>query len=274
MMQKVSLIAKQTKIKKNASLNKKKASLFFEPSFKIQRKCKDSDAEEKLFRKEDTPQATKANNETNSYINSLSSKGWLLPKEARSFFEPRFRHDFSDVKIHNNHDAAKSAQSINALAYTVSNNIVFNQNQFSPQSDSGKKLLAHELTHVAQQASGISSIQKKDDPSTNENNSNGWERDMESFSKVVTEHYLTFDRNLLSDSVQSIRCAAESAETKHCTLTTVGGIKVSVEWNIATRKVVVKACINDDCLACGYQYSVKDDSAPIFEKIKCWPYTG
>src|SRR5262249_51142380 len=63
--------------------------------------------------------------------------------------------DFSDVKIHTDHAASKSAQSINALAYTTGNNIVFNQNQFSPESESGKKLLAHELTHVVQQQSGI-----------------------------------------------------------------------------------------------------------------------
>ena len=155
MMQTFSPIAKQTKIKKNASLNNKSASLFFKPSFKIQRKCKDCEAEEKLQRKEIRSQATEANNETNSYINSLSSKGGPLPESTRNFFEPRFGHDFSEVKIHNDTDAAKSSQSINALAYTVGNDIVFNQNQFSPESDSGKKLLAHELTHVVQQNSGL-----------------------------------------------------------------------------------------------------------------------
>ncbi len=272
MMQTFSPIAKQTKIKKNASFNNKKGSLFFKPSFKIQRKCKDSDPEEKLLRKEDTPQATKANNETNSYINSLSSKGSLLPKEARSFFEPRFRHDFSDVKIHHDNDAAKSAQSINALAYTTGNNIVFNKNQFSIESYVGKKLLAYELTHVVQQFSGINPIQKKDDDSSKKDNTTGWENDMESFSKVAVEHYLMFDRNLLSDSVQSIHCSAGSLISRECMITTKGGIKVTVRWETDTKRVIVKSCINDDCIACGYTYSVDDKSNLIFEKIKCWGY--
>lgn len=50
-------------------------------------------------------------------------------------------YDFSDVKIHTGADAAKSAQSINALAYTTGNNIVFNEGQFSPDTDKGKRLL-------------------------------------------------------------------------------------------------------------------------------------
>jgi len=106
-----------------------------------------------ISRKENSSQPTEANSEVSSYINSFSSKGSPLPDTAKSFFEPRLGYDFSDVKIHNDSDAAKSSQSVNALAYTVGNNIVFNQNQFSPETDSGKKLLAHELTHVVQQKS-------------------------------------------------------------------------------------------------------------------------
>jgi hypothetical protein len=62
-------------------------------------------------------------------------------------------YDFSEVKIHKDDVAARSAQSINALAYTSGNNIVFNHSQFSPETNQGKKLLAHELTHVMQQSS-------------------------------------------------------------------------------------------------------------------------
>jgi hypothetical protein len=86
-------------------------------------------------------------------VNSLSSKGATLPGPVRHFFEPRFGHDFSHVRIHTDSIAAKSAQSINALAYTSGNNIVFNRNQFAPETEAGKKLLGHELTHVVQQTS-------------------------------------------------------------------------------------------------------------------------
>jgi len=120
------------------------------PVITVQRKCEACE-EEKVQRKEGSSQSSEAGNDISSYINSLSSKGSSLPDKSKKFFERGFGYDFSDIKIHTDNAAAKSAQSINALAYTVGNNIVFNENQFSPASDDGKKLLAHELTHVVQQ---------------------------------------------------------------------------------------------------------------------------
>jgi hypothetical protein len=122
---------------------------------KVQRKCKECEEEDTLQRKNLNTDEVKANNEFESYVDNLNSGGVALSSEARSFFEPRFGYDFSKVKIHNDPVAAKSAQSINALAYTSGNNIVFNQNQYSPETDTGKKLLAHELTHVVQQGQNI-----------------------------------------------------------------------------------------------------------------------
>jgi predicted SprT family Zn-dependent metalloprotease len=130
----------------------------------LQRKCEACEEEEKLQRKETSSQRTEAGSEISSYINSLSSKGSSLPAKSKKFFESRFGHDFSDVKIHNDTDAANSAQLIHAVAYTSANNIVFNKNQFSPESDHGKQLLAHELTHVVQQKNSIKkSIQRQDE---------------------------------------------------------------------------------------------------------------
>ena len=77
--------------------------------------------------------------------------GKPLDHATRSFFEPRFRHDFSRVRIHSDAQAAASARSIGALAYTSGNNVVFNSDNYSPNSTAGRKLLAHELTHVVQQ---------------------------------------------------------------------------------------------------------------------------
>jgi len=139
---------------------------FFKPGANfIQRKCEHCEEEEKqVQRKEGSSQSLRHG--ISSYINSLSSKGSPLPRESRSFFESGFGQDFSNVKIHHDADAAKSAQSINALAYTSGKNIVFNQNQFSPDTDPGKKLLAHELTHVVQQnhhGSTVKNIQRQED---------------------------------------------------------------------------------------------------------------
>jgi hypothetical protein len=66
----------------------------------------------------------------------------------------------AEVKIHTDADAAKSAQSINALAYTTGNNIVFNRGQYDPGTDNGKRLLSHELTHVIQQKGNNTQIQR------------------------------------------------------------------------------------------------------------------
>ncbi|MEO6232013.1 MAG: DUF4157 domain-containing protein [Ferruginibacter sp.] len=119
----------------------------------LQRKCAACEQEE-LQRKETNNNQTSATNNVESYVGNLSGEGQSLPGDVRNFYEPRFRYDFSNVKIHTNTDAAKSAQSVNALAYTSGNHIVFNDGGFSPDTDNGKKLLGHELTHVIQQRGG------------------------------------------------------------------------------------------------------------------------
>src|SRR5690606_29507469 len=81
----------------------------------------------------------------------IHSSGSKLDTATRSFMEGKFGYDFSNVKIHDSTLAAKSAYSINAHAYTSGNSIVFNKGQYNPSTNNGKKLLAHELTHVVQQ---------------------------------------------------------------------------------------------------------------------------
>jgi outer membrane protein OmpA-like peptidoglycan-associated protein len=117
----------------------------------IQRKCAACEEDEHVHRKENSGVETASSNELDNYVSTLGSSGQSLSERSRQFFEPRFSHDFSNVRIHSDSVAAKSAQSINALAYTTGNNIVFNHGQYSPGSESGQRLLAHELTHVVQQ---------------------------------------------------------------------------------------------------------------------------
>jgi len=119
----------------------------------VQSKCEHCEEEDKkMQRKEMNQNETATDNNMESYVAGLSNGGGQsLSSEARNFYEPRFGYDFSNVKVHTDNIAAKSAQSINALAYTSGNNIVFNSGQFAPNTDSGKKLLGHELTHVVQQ---------------------------------------------------------------------------------------------------------------------------
>ena len=129
---------------------------FFSSSIStIQRKCAHCEEEErKMQRKELNDEETTVDNDLEKYVDNLDSNGQSLPGEVRDFYEPRIGYDFSKVKIHTDSIAAKSAQSINALAYTTGNNIVFNSGQYSPNTNAGKRLLGHELTHVIQQAPG------------------------------------------------------------------------------------------------------------------------
>lgn len=66
--------------------------------------------------------------------------------------QPRLGHDFSNVRIHTGTFAAESARALNARAYTLGQDIAFGSGQYQPGTRSGRRLLAHELTHVVQQA--------------------------------------------------------------------------------------------------------------------------
>jgi hypothetical protein len=79
--------------------------------------------------------------------------GTPLPRALRSYFEPRFGHDFSQVRVHTDAGAATAARGIQARAYTLGRDVVFGAGEYAPATEGGKRLLAHELTHVIQQAS-------------------------------------------------------------------------------------------------------------------------
>jgi hypothetical protein len=81
----------------------------------------------------------------------LCSGGTPLDRTTRSFMERRFGHDFGDVRVHSDARAAESARAVGALAYTVDNKIAFDSGRYAPHTQQGRKLLAHELTHVVQQ---------------------------------------------------------------------------------------------------------------------------
>jgi hypothetical protein len=84
----------------------------------------------------------------------VSSGGRPLEPEVRADMEGRLGADFSDVKVHDDSAAHRSAQAVNAHAYTVGSNVVFQRDKYDPGSDAGRTMLAHELTHVVQQRSG------------------------------------------------------------------------------------------------------------------------
>lgn len=81
----------------------------------------------------------------------ISSPGQSLDSTTREFMESRFGHDFSRVRVHTDARAAESTRTVNAQAYTVGRDVVFGAEQYTPGTNTGKSLLAHELTHVVQQ---------------------------------------------------------------------------------------------------------------------------
>lgn len=89
----------------------------------------------------------------------LRSPGQPLDAATRAFMEPRFGYDFSRVRVHTDAAARQSAREMNAHAYTVGNDIVFGNEQFASDTHQ-RRLIAHELTHVVQQGSGMKVVQR------------------------------------------------------------------------------------------------------------------
>ncbi len=117
----------------------------------ISRKCAACEAEEKLQKKSAGPQDM-GGAAPDVVDEVLGSPGQPLDTATRGFFEPRFGCDFGGVRVHTDDRAAQSADAVQARAYTVGNHVVFARGQFSPGSNAGRRLLAHEFAHVAQQS--------------------------------------------------------------------------------------------------------------------------
>ena len=132
----------------------------------IQRKCHECEKENKLQKKPLSDSITPivqaksdsqvtASESTATAIQSSSGKGSALDQRTNSFMSSRFGNDFSGVKIHTDSEAVQLNRDLNAKAFTTGSDIYFNEGQYQPQSLDGQKLLAHELTHVVQQESGM-----------------------------------------------------------------------------------------------------------------------
>jgi hypothetical protein len=86
--------------------------------------------------------------------------GSPLPESVQKDFDERLGQDFSQVRIHTGERPATTARQLKAKAFTVGNDVVFGQGQFAPETAAGKRLIAHELTHVGQQRQNTQRIQR------------------------------------------------------------------------------------------------------------------
>jgi hypothetical protein len=116
----------------------------------VQRRESEAEEEEALQTK-GTRQTPEVTPDIESGIQSLKSAGQLLSDSSRGYFEPRYGHDFSQVRIYSDSRAADLANKINAKAFTLGKDVVFGMGQYQPRSGEGRRLIAHELTHVLQQ---------------------------------------------------------------------------------------------------------------------------
>ncbi|EJL64882.1 eCIS core domain-containing protein [Flavobacterium sp. CF136] len=131
----------------------------------VQKKCADCEKEDTVQKKdkeeEKAVQKKGLNSETEIQDNELegkldSSKGYGtgLDKKTKREMESGFGSDFSNVKIHTDANAIQMSQELGAQAFTNGNDVYFNQGKYNPESNEGKHLLAHELTHTVQQTGG------------------------------------------------------------------------------------------------------------------------
>ena len=156
----------------------------------------------------------------------LSSSGRPLEPALQHDMEQRFGHNFSRVRVHSGAAAEQSARDVNAHAYTVGHNMVFDAGRFAPGTHEGRRLIAHELTHVVQQgravtasviqrqpAAGGNAVAQDAAQTVNEEKKDetspcpSWFRDGESLSKRAAEEYVRNDLTPLSQgTVQKIEC--------------------------------------------------------------------
>lgn len=146
----------------------------------LQRKCTEcSDAEVKISREalnDPTVPARQPKAETiaeggghfSAMIQQTKGRGQPMDSRTQSFMSSRFEKDFSGVRIHTNDEAAGMSESLQAKAFTTGRDIYFNNGQYEPGSEAGKRLLAHELTHVVQQekSGGTFTIRRQALPSS------------------------------------------------------------------------------------------------------------
>lgn len=111
----------------------------------------DPEAEEPIQTKRSNGSTLQVSPSLATQIRSLRGGGQSLPRSVRSFFEPRFGYNFTQVRVHTDAGAEEIARALNARALTVGHNVLFGAGQYAPGTTAGKKLLAHELTHVVQQ---------------------------------------------------------------------------------------------------------------------------
>lgn len=131
------------------------------PNFpnEIQNKCEGCEEEENVQMK-GIYQGGEVNADIENGIQSAKSGGNPLPSDTQTSMESVFGTSFQDVKIHHDAESNQLNKKLNSRAFTTGTNVFFKSGEYNPKSGEGKKLLAHELTHVVQQTQGKQAVQR------------------------------------------------------------------------------------------------------------------
>ena len=114
----------------------------------------ENEDEQLVQKKEQAGSPNSINPQFSAQLQQSAASGKKLPSNTRQDMEARFGHSFSQVRIHTDQQAVAMTQQVNAEAFATGNHIYLNAGRYQPESSSGQRLLAHELTHVLQQRKG------------------------------------------------------------------------------------------------------------------------
>ena len=186
----------------------------------------------------------------NRVESTLQQTGRPLDPAIRNFFEPRFGIDFGDVRIHTDHNATLSASDINARAYTVGRDIVFNSGQYAPHTHEGRLLLAHELTHVAQQSFSTGMHLHR----------------LQTGNGLCRDHYGASESAMGFEMESGIKRAQANSDRS---LSILGGLALGL--SLTPSPVAIHRAIVTHCLAPSEVPSITQNQASSFGRIAEYP---
>lgn len=178
----------------------------------------------------------------------LRSSGQPLDATTRIFMESRFGHDFSQVHVHADAQAAKSTRAVNALAYTIGKDVAFAESQYAPNTIEGRRLIAHELTHVIQQSGASSGGQMPSKLTTNQSG-DAFEQEADATVERVlagahASESLTPSRPMLQRETQGDDAKKKTPEKKEAGEVIAEGLKTVAEQaadnNPQVKKVIIE----------------------------------
>ena len=209
----------------------------------------------------------------------LRSPGQPLDPDARAFMEPRFDHDFGQVRVHSGEQAEQSARTQHARAYTVGRHIVFGAGESPADSTRGRRLLAHELAHVVQQSCADIApfIQRQaadpdvDAPSrtpARKGDCTAWESNRENFAKAVADHYV--QTALGVSKVPPARTIWCSREDPTCEVAYLDDLKVMVSFAEVPNYVIARRMEDPFGPRCEYDYDCEPSGKLVLKSRNCF----